>query len=54
MTEVDVEYIIQRMRDLLNELDHNGVSEKASYSLDSAYDTLKHAVRRNRCQDLED
>jgi hypothetical protein len=51
---LNVEYIILRMRELLQELENSDVSEKASYSLDSAYDSLKNAVRRNRCIDLED
>ena len=50
----DIDYIINRMRELLSELELAGVTEKASYSLDSAYDSLKQAVRRNRCVDLED
>jgi hypothetical protein len=46
-------YIIKRMRELLDELD-GGISKDASYSLEASYESLKQAVRRNRCIDLED
>lgn len=49
----DVYHIIKRMRELLDELD-DGISKDASYSLETSYESLKQAVRRNRCIDLED
>jgi hypothetical protein len=54
MSTTDDVYIITRMRELLSELSRDGVSHGASYSLASAYDALRQAIRRNRCQDLED
>jgi hypothetical protein len=51
---VDDLYLITRMRALLDELVRDGVSFGASVSLSSSYDALRNAIRRNRCQDLED
>jgi hypothetical protein len=45
--------IIQSMRDLLDELEE-GISSQAVYTLQTSYDSLKQAVRRTRCEDLED
>jgi hypothetical protein len=50
----DVNLIMQRMIELINELQAYGISKDASYSLEASYESLKQAVRRNRCQDLED
>jgi hypothetical protein len=45
--------MIDHMRELLDELEE-GITTPATYSLLGAYDSLKQAVRRTRCNDLED
>ena len=45
--------IINRMRELLTELEQTCTYD-ASFDLQASYNLLKQAVRRSRCEDLED